>query len=58
MEERQIKNISKHSWSAHLAQITTLIHWRGNEIIDTVPVYQRLQVVRQYIHQNVVQDST
>ena len=58
MEEKQIKNISKHSWSAHQAQITTLIHWRENETKDAVPVYQCLQLVRQYIHQNAVQDST
>lgn len=58
MEEKQIKNISKHSWSAHQAQITTLIHWRGNEIKDTVPAYQHLQLVRQYIPQDVAQEST
>ena len=58
MEEKQIKNISKHSWSTHQAQITTLIHWRENETKDAVPVYQCLQLVRQYIHQNAVQDST
>ena len=57
MEEKQIKNISKHSWSAHQAQITALIHWRGNETKDTVPAYQRLQLVRQYIHQDGAQDS-
>lgn len=48
MEEKQIKNISKHSWSAHQAQITTLIHWRGNEIKDWSPLYAQSQLVRQY----------